>query len=71
QRLELEIKQMKGALKVMEHMTDSKKKNDMIQKDLKEKEDAGVHFHRRIPSVSNPSEEVSSAGLTHQRVASV
>ncbi|GJS43604.1 hypothetical protein Tco_0568647 [Tanacetum coccineum] len=71
QRLELEIKQMKGALKVMEHMTNSKKKKDLIQKDLKEKEDARVHFHRRIPSGSNPSEEVSLAGLTHQRVASV
>nr|GEX49125.1 hypothetical protein [Tanacetum cinerariifolium] len=47
QRLELEIKQMKGALKVMKHMTDSKKKRDMIQEDLKEKEDTGVHFHRR------------------------
>ncbi|GJT37297.1 involved in de novo 2-like protein [Tanacetum coccineum] len=40
QRLELEIRQMKGALKVMEHMTDSKKKRDLIQEDLKEKEDA-------------------------------
>nr|GEV22035.1 factor of DNA methylation 4-like [Tanacetum cinerariifolium] len=39
QRLELEIKQMKGALKVMEHMTDSKKKRDLIQEDLKEKEE--------------------------------
>ncbi|GJY73641.1 hypothetical protein Tco_0478072 [Tanacetum coccineum] len=39
QRLELEIRQMKGALKVMEHMTDSKKKRDLIQEDLKEKEE--------------------------------
>ncbi|GJZ66172.1 putative domain XH, zinc finger-XS domain protein [Tanacetum coccineum] len=47
QRLELEIKQIKGALKVREHMTDSKKKKDLIQEDLKEKEDVGVHFHCR------------------------
>ncbi|KAI3514138.1 hypothetical protein L1887_12457 [Cichorium endivia] len=43
QRLELEIKQMEGAMEVMKHMTDedveAKKKFESIEKDLKEKEE--------------------------------
>ncbi|GKA18895.1 hypothetical protein Tco_0698810 [Tanacetum coccineum] len=62
QKLELEIKQMKGALKVMEHMTDSKKKRDLIQEDLKEKEDA---------EVAKATNDVAGVGKDQRKVITV